>query len=425
MERPTPVTPPPDMRIRGVQGPDARRREEREEEDARDILESVFIEDQTSGAPGVSPVWVEIPPDDISLRAAQTLYPPPAPRKRFDENTLLTALGVVTTLAAGVVLFFLARGPSRPIPTAAPPPAAAAPASPQVPPPPATAPAPSDTAPLTSPVERNPTATTLTVPPVVRDSPVAKAAAIETARLNAQAAARPSAPVAARPSAAAPASAPASASAPAPSSVRPAPEATIGSRLQPPVPELAVATTSVGSPAPAPAAPVPATPPAAAPPIVAAPPVAAPPAAANASAATAVSAAAAPPPAPRPAAPAGAPSPSPAALAPAADEQGIRAVVERYRAAYSALDVNAVRAIWPRVNARALGRAFDQLSTQQVDFAGCEISVTGERASAGCSGNMEFVPKVGNKTPRLEARTWSFELRKSGAQWTIEAVESR
>jgi hypothetical protein len=109
----------------------------------------------------------------------------------------------------------------------------------------------------------------------------------------------------------------------------------------------------------------------------------------------------------------------------AADERRVRGVLERYRAAYSALDVGAVRAVWPKVNARALTRAFDQLATQQIDFAGCDISVAGERASAGCSGNAEFVTKVGSKTPKLETRTWSFELRKTGSQWTIEGVESR
>jgi len=109
----------------------------------------------------------------------------------------------------------------------------------------------------------------------------------------------------------------------------------------------------------------------------------------------------------------------------AVDERGVRGVIERYRAAYSALDADAVRAVWPKVNARALSRAFDQLATQQIDFAACEIWVDGQRASAGCSGNAEFVTKVGSRSPRLEARTWSFELRKTGSQWTIEAVESR
>ena len=62
---------------------------------------------------------------------------------------------------------------------------------------------------------------------------------------------------------------------------------------------------------------------------------------------------------------------------------------------------------------------------QEIDFAACEVSVAGDRASAGCSGNARFVPKVGNKTPRVEARTWEFDLRKVNQQWRIERVGSQ
>jgi hypothetical protein len=432
MEGPTPVGPQRALSIDDLPPLDSRR-----EDDQRDLLESVFIDDHVAADGTVSPAWVEIPPDDISLRAAQTLYPPPAPRKRIvSENTVLTALAVVATMAAGTVLFFLARGPSRPAATAARPPAVQAPLpSPSAPP---------DAVPLTSRVERSPEATTLTVPgstpaapntPAARESPAAKAAATETARLNTQTAARRPVPSAlpprpdpnveaaaqlARPSteiarrlepAARTPEAPITATPPVAAAATPAPVTAAPPVTAPPVVTAAAAVTPpAAAPPAAPAAALPATaPPAAVPPVVTPPGAAAP------APTTTVAAAA-----PRPAVPA---APPPAALA--TEEQGIRAVVERYRAAYSALDVNAVRAIWPGVNARALGRAFDQLSTQQLEFAGCEISVAGERASAGCSGNMEFVPKIGNRTPRLEARTWSFVLRKSGAQWTIEAVESR
>jgi hypothetical protein len=114
-----------------------------------------------------------------------------------------------------------------------------------------------------------------------------------------------------------------------------------------------------------------------------------------------------------------------AGLALAAGVQGVRAVLNRYRDAYSTLDVNLARAVWPGVDARALARAFDRISMQQFEFAACDISITGERALAGCSGNARYVPKVGNKNPRVESRVWEFELRRIDQQWTIEAVASR
>jgi hypothetical protein len=114
-----------------------------------------------------------------------------------------------------------------------------------------------------------------------------------------------------------------------------------------------------------------------------------------------------------------------ASLALAADEQRVRAVLNRYRDAYGSLDVNAARAVWPGVDTRTLGRAFAQLSMQEFEFAACDISIAGERASADCAGNARYVPKVGNKNTRVESRVWQFGLRRVDQQWKIETVTSR
>ena len=108
-----------------------------------------------------------------------------------------------------------------------------------------------------------------------------------------------------------------------------------------------------------------------------------------------------------------------------ADEQAVRVLIDRYRQAYARLDAGAAREIWPRVDERALARAFDQLSMQEIDFAACDVNVAGDRASAGCTGNARYVPKVGSKTPRVENRVWNFDLRKNGTDWRIERVESK
>lgn len=107
------------------------------------------------------------------------------------------------------------------------------------------------------------------------------------------------------------------------------------------------------------------------------------------------------------------------------DDQQVRIALNRYREAYESLNVDAVRAVWPGVDARALRRGFDQLTMQQFEFAACEVSIAGDTASANCSGNAQFAAKVGNRSPRVESRVWRFELRRSSGQWRIQTVDAR
>lgn len=121
-------------------------------------------------------------------------------------------------------------------------------------------------------------------------------------------------------------------------------------------------------------------------------------------------------------------TPTPAAIASqalAADEQRVRTVLNGYRSAFGSLDVNAARAVWPTVDTRALGRAFDQLSMQEFEFAACDVSIAGERASADCAGNARWVPKVGGKNARVESRVWHFELHRIDQRWQIDTVATR
>jgi hypothetical protein len=105
-----------------------------------------------------------------------------------------------------------------------------------------------------------------------------------------------------------------------------------------------------------------------------------------------------------------------------AEESAVRGVLNRYRSAYNDLNAAAAKAVWPSVDVKALGRAFDRLESQEFDFAGCQIAVTGSRATAACNGNARFVPKVGNKAGRREPRHWTFEMRKANQQWMIDKV---
>ncbi len=98
---------------------------------------------------------------------------------------------------------------------------------------------------------------------------------------------------------------------------------------------------------------------------------------------------------------------------PPMDEPAVRAVLQQYGAAYTRLDARAARAVWPSVDVRALARAFDELESQEVVLGRCEVSVQGREARAACTGSARYVPRMGDRTPRVEPRHWTFQLEKT------------
>jgi hypothetical protein len=127
---------------------------------------------------------------------------------------------------------------------------------------------------------------------------------------------------------------------------------------------------------------------------------------------------------PPPGAVVSAPSAAPEGALPS-ETRAVALALNRYQNAFSALDANAAHAVWPSVDVKALARAFDQLETQTFDLEGCDITVSGARAEADCSGNARYVRKVGNKALRVEPRRWHFTLRQTNDQWIIDAVDAR
>ncbi len=102
------------------------------------------------------------------------------------------------------------------------------------------------------------------------------------------------------------------------------------------------------------------------------------------------------------------------------DETQIARALQQYRTAYEGLDAKRAQAIWPAVNEAALARAFESLESQRLTFDACRTQLNGENAVATCQGTARYVPKVGNREPRVEPRTWTFILRKAGGDWKIE-----
>jgi serine/threonine-protein kinase len=123
-------------------------------------------------------------------------------------------------------------------------------------------------------------------------------------------------------------------------------------------------------------------------------------------------------------APVAAPAPVPVAAAPAPDaEAGVRRALEAYRAAYEALDAEAVARAWPTLGAaRAaqLAQAFANYRWLKMELSGCALRIEGERASADCRVRQSFELKVGRAAPRDAAVT--FRLRRAGPDWRIEEI---
>ena len=108
-----------------------------------------------------------------------------------------------------------------------------------------------------------------------------------------------------------------------------------------------------------------------------------------------------------------------------AETDVIQTVLGRYQGAFGALDSVAASAVWPTVDRKALSRAFERLEEQRIEFDKCQIAVEGRRAVASCDGRSRYVPRVGNKSPRTEARHWRFTLLRLEQEWLIDQVESR
>ena len=117
---------------------------------------------------------------------------------------------------------------------------------------------------------------------------------------------------------------------------------------------------------------------------------------------------------------------APEAVPAPSDTDVIRVVLARYQRAYSELNIEEAKAVWPAVDDKALGRAFGQLDSQAVVLEACQIEVASGEAVSACRGHASYVPKVGSRTVRTDSRTWTFQLRKADdGEWMIETVDSR
>ena len=107
------------------------------------------------------------------------------------------------------------------------------------------------------------------------------------------------------------------------------------------------------------------------------------------------------------------------------EQTEIQRALGQYRNAYQQLDAQAARAVWPSVDVRALARAFESLTSQELAFDTCLFEIAGESATAQCRGSATYTPKIGGRAARLEPRQWTFQLRKVDESWKIQSVQAR
>ena len=115
----------------------------------------------------------------------------------------------------------------------------------------------------------------------------------------------------------------------------------------------------------------------------------------------------------------------PSVVATRTEQSEIQRALGQYRSAYQLLDAEAARAVWPSVDVRALARAFDTLTSQELAFETCQFDIVGEAATAQCRGSATYTPKVGSRAPKLEPRQWTFQLRKIDEGWKIQTAQTR
>jgi hypothetical protein len=107
---------------------------------------------------------------------------------------------------------------------------------------------------------------------------------------------------------------------------------------------------------------------------------------------------------------------------PPSERSLIERVLEAYRDAYDRLDAPSAAVIWPRVDTRALNRAFSTLAEQDLLFDSCDLDIAGARANARCVGEIRYVRRVGDQAPRVRKMSWSFALERVSDRWQIAQV---
>jgi ketosteroid isomerase-like protein len=103
------------------------------------------------------------------------------------------------------------------------------------------------------------------------------------------------------------------------------------------------------------------------------------------------------------------------------DMQGIRAVLDRYKAASEKLDASAIQDIWPslsRQQVQQMQKAFGAYASQSVRIKLDQVRIDGARATVRAQVSRTISPKIGREV--TDDREVTIVLRKIGDSWFLE-----
>ena len=116
-------------------------------------------------------------------------------------------------------------------------------------------------------------------------------------------------------------------------------------------------------------------------------------------------------------------SPSSAVVSRPPEMDSVLHALNQYAEALTNMDVGGARRIWPGVDQRALTGAFSTLEKNEMILNACAVDV-GARNTAfvTCQARVEFVPKVGNRSPQVASQQWRFTMNKVADEWKIKTA---
>lgn len=97
-------------------------------------------------------------------------------------------------------------------------------------------------------------------------------------------------------------------------------------------------------------------------------------------------------------------------------------VLGAYKRAFDTLEPSTAAAVWPGVDTRELGRAFNSVRSQNLVFEKCDVEILDDLALARCSGLLRYVPRVGAPNERTRQLNWVIEMSERDSRWLIRRV---
>jgi hypothetical protein len=116
-------------------------------------------------------------------------------------------------------------------------------------------------------------------------------------------------------------------------------------------------------------------------------------------------------------------SASSAVLSRPPEMEAVLHALNQYAEALTNMDVGGARRIWPTVDSRALTGAFSTLEKNKMVLNTCAVDAdVRDTAFVTCQAHVEFVPRVGSRSPQVVSQQWRFTMNKVADQWKIQTA---